>query len=141
MKFHKRKEAQESKINEHREQIRYRNHGPRRENHLEGGGGCAAFTTDEVAAGAVDFTVDAGAAAVAAIVGAARKGASGMMTRTSTDSFGGGSGCVGGSAPGALAARLTASASGITFRCTADATGSCTAFGSGGAAGVVAGTT
>ena len=86
--------------------------GVRRENHLEGGGGGAAFATDGVAAGAVDFGVDAGAAAVVAVTGAARTGASGMMTRTITDSFGGGAGSVGGSAPGALAARLTASANG-----------------------------
>ncbi len=111
------------------------------ENHLEGGGGGAAFARDGVAAGAVDFTVDAVATAVAAVAGTARTGASGMMTRTITDSFGGGAGCIGGSAPGALAARLTASASGITFRCTADAAGGSTAFGSGGAAGVVVGTT
>ena len=108
---------------------------------MEGGGGGAAFATAGVAAGAVDFAVDAGAAAAGATsAGGVRAGTSGMMTRTITDSFGGGSGCIGGSAPGGLAARLTASASGITFRCTTGAAGGSTAFGSGGAVEVVAGT-
>ena len=94
-----------------KEQTRRRNHGNDRENHLERSAGGSAFATDGVVAGALDASVDAGTAAVAAIAGAARAGASGMMTRTIPDSFGGGIGSVGGSAPGALAARLTASAS------------------------------
>ena len=47
----------------------------RKQNDLEEGGDGAAFASVEGAAGAVEVTVDAGAAAIAAVTGTTRGGA------------------------------------------------------------------